>query len=285
MHKLQRVVFASALALAACCAFAADPPAARDAGPYVPSPQSVVADMLKLAEVGPNDFVIDLGSGDGRIVLTAAKVFGARGMGIEIKDELVALSNEAARREGIADRVTFVKQDLFKADVSRATVLTMYLLPDTVNMLRDKLLRELRPGTRVISHDYPLAGWSHDRYVHMDLKEKVAISGVTTTLIYVYVVPAKVAGRWRAQVPSTVGRRVTLDLQQYVNRISGSARIDGKDVPLLSPHLRGDRIDFRVLRRDGGYAELSGEVRRNRIEGLAKGNGAETPWSATREAR
>jgi len=285
MKQALRILVAAAIAIAACAAFAADSPAARDAGPYVPSPQSVVADMLKLAEVGPDDFVIDLGSGDGRIVLTAAKVFGARGMGIEIKDELVALSNEAARREGIADRVTFVKQDLFKADVSRATVLTMYLLPDTVNMLRDKLLRELRPGTRVISHDYPLAGWSHDRYVHMDLKEKVAISGVTTTLIYVYVVPAKVAGRWRAQVPSTVGRRVTLDLQQYVNRISGSARIDGKDVPLLSPHLRGDRIDFRVLRRDGGYAEFSGQVRRNRIEGLAKGNGAETPWKATREAR
>jgi len=285
MTQALRNLVAAAFVVAACAAFAADSPEAKDAGPYVPSPQSVVADMLKLAEVGPNDYVIDLGSGDGRIVLTAAKVFGARGMGIEIKDELVAVSNEAARREGIADRATFVKQDLFKADISPATVLTMYLLPDTVNMLRDKLLRELRPGTRVISHDYPLSGWTHDRYVHMDLKEKVAISGVTTTLIYVYVVPAKVAGRWRAQVPSTVGRRVTLDLQQYVNRISGSARIDGKDHPLLSPRLRGDRIDFRVLRRDGGYAEFSGQVSRDRIEGLARGNGAETPWNATREAR
>ncbi|MGH8704991.1 MAG: SAM-dependent methyltransferase, partial [Burkholderiales bacterium] len=116
-----------------------------DAGPYVPSPQSVVSDMLKLAEVGPGDFVIDLGSGDGRIVLTAAKVFGARGFGVEIKDDLVRLSNEAARKEGVADRVKFLTQDLFKTDISKATVLTMYLLPNTVNMLKDKLLTELRP--------------------------------------------------------------------------------------------------------------------------------------------
>jgi hypothetical protein len=241
--------------------------------------------MLQLAEVGPNDFLIDLGSGDGRIVLTAAKVFGARGFGVEIKDELVALSNEAARREGIADRVKFVKQDLFKTDISQATVLTMYLLPDTVNLLRDKLLRELKPGTRVISHDYPLTGWGHDRYVHMDLKEKVEISGVTTTLIYVYVVPAKVAGRWSASAPSTVGKRMTLDLQQYVNRISGSVRIDGKDHPLVGPSLRGDRIEFRVPRRDGGFADFAGQVKENAIEGVVTGNGAEVAWSAKREAR
>src|SRR3990170_8429729 len=130
-----------------------------NAGPYVPSPQSVVADMLRYAEVGPADFVIDLGSGDGRIVLTAAKVFGARGFGVEIKDELVKKSNEAAKNEGLADRVRFMKQDLFKTDLSQATVITMYLLPDTVNLLKDKFLAELRPGTRIVSHDYPLTGW------------------------------------------------------------------------------------------------------------------------------
>ena len=126
-------------------ALAADKPV--DAGPYVPSPQSVVADMLKLADIGPRDFVIDLGSGDGRIVLTAAKVFGASGFGVEIKDELVKLSNAAAKKEGVADRVKFIKADLFKTDISRATVLTMYLLPNTVNMLKEKLLTELKPGT------------------------------------------------------------------------------------------------------------------------------------------
>ena len=106
----------------------------------MPSPQSVVSDMLRYADVGAEDFLIDLGSGDGRIVLTAAKVFGARGFGVEIKDELVKKSNEAAKNEGLADRVKFMKQDLFKTDMSQATVITMYLLPDTVNLLKDKFL-------------------------------------------------------------------------------------------------------------------------------------------------
>ncbi len=165
-----------------------------NAAPYVPSPTSVVADMLKLAGVGPQDFVIDLGSGDGRIVLTAAKVYGASGFGVEIQDPLVERSNEAARREGLADRVKFLKQDLFKTDISRATVLTMYLLPDTVNMLSDKLRRELRPGTRVISHDYPIEGWRPKETKIFDLEDKIRITGVRTTIIYLYVVPDKPPG-------------------------------------------------------------------------------------------
>jgi protein-L-isoaspartate O-methyltransferase len=161
-----RAIFLPALLLAAPAALAQDLLPSKNAGPYVPSPESVVSDMLKVAQVGPNDFIIDLGSGDGRIVLTAAKVFGARGFGVEIKDELVQKANQAAKAQGIADRVRFVKQDLFKTDISQATVLTMYLLPDTVNLLKDKLLNELKPGTRVISHDYPLTGsprWTGSR--------------------------------------------------------------------------------------------------------------------------
>src|SRR5204862_3639029 len=139
--------FAAAMLLSAS-AVAADLTPIKDAGPYVPSPQSVVSDMLRYADVGANDFLIDLGSGDGRIVLTAAKVFGARGFGVDIKEDLVKRANEAAHNEGVADRVKFVKQDLFETDVSQATVVSMYLLPDTVNMLKDKFLRELKPGTR-----------------------------------------------------------------------------------------------------------------------------------------
>ena len=173
----------------------------KDAGPYVPSPQSVVADMLRYADVTERDFLIDLGSGDGRIVLTAAKVFGARGFGVEIKEDLVKRSNDAAHKEGLADRVKFVKQDLFKTDMSQATVITMYLLPDTVNLLKDKFLNELRPGTRIVSHDYPLTGWIPEKYIQMDLEAKIEITGVTTTLIYLYVVPAKVQGHWTATMP------------------------------------------------------------------------------------
>src|SRR5882762_6063421 len=195
---------AAVMLFTATVASAADLQPVKDAGPYVPSPQSVVSDMLRYADVGPQDFLIDLGSGDGRIVLTAAKVFGARGFGVEIKEDLVHKANDAAKAEGIADRVKFIKQDLFKTDISQATVLTMYLLPDTVNLLKDKFLAELKPGTRSISHDYPLTGWLPEKYLQMDLDDKVNISGVTTTLIYMYVVPAKVAGSWSAKMPPAV---------------------------------------------------------------------------------
>ena len=267
-----------AAATLAGCAIAEDKPV--NAGPYVPSPQSVVTDMLKLADVSERDFVIDLGSGDGRIVLTAAKVFGARGFGVEIQDKLVKLSNEAAQREGIADRVKFITQDLFKTDISQATVLTMYLLPNTVNMLKDKLLSELRPGTRILSHDYPLAGWVPEKYVQMDLEDKVAISGVTTTLIYLYVVPAKVAGGWSAKVPASVSKGpVRLDLKQQVTRVSGSARLDGKEVALEDVKLKGDQISFRLAGLRGTF---SGTVKDNAISGTFDGAGARSSWTASK---
>jgi len=263
--------------LSAASALANDKPV--NAGPYVPSPQSVVADMLKLAEVGPRDFVIDLGSGDGRIVLTAAKVFGARGFGVEIQAPLVKLSNEAAQREGLADRVTFLTQDLFKTDISQATVLTMYLLPNTVNLLKDKLLTELRPGTRVLSHDYPLAGWIPEQTLQMDLEDKVAISGVTTTLIFLYVVPARVAGSWNARVPASVAKGpMRLDLKQQLTRVSGSARIDGKELSLEDVRLKGEQLNFRLPGRRGMF---SGTVKSQTIEGVVDAGGAKSPWSAS----
>jgi hypothetical protein len=258
---------------------AADLSPVKDAGPYVPSPQSVVSDMLRYADVGPQDFLIDLGSGDGRIVLTAAKVFGARGFGVEIKDDLVKRSNEAAQKEGLAGRVRFIKQDLFKTDMSQATVITMYLLPDTVNLLKDKFVAELRPGTRIVSHDYPLTGWIPEKYVQMDLEDKVQISGVTTTLIYLYVVPAKVDGRWSAQMPPAVSRQpATLQLRQQLTRVSGSVRLDGRDVPLEEFKLRGDRISFRLSGRRG---EFTGQVKGKSIEGEVVNGQTRGPWSAT----
>jgi len=250
----------------------------KNAGPYVPSPQSVVSDMLRYADVNAKDFLIDLGSGDGRIVLTAAKVFGARGFGVEIKEDLVKRANESAKSQGLADRVKFMKQDLFKTDISQASIITMYLLPDTVNLLKDKFLTELKPGTRIVSHDYPLTGWIPEKYVQMDLEEKVAISGVTTTLIYLYVVPAKVAGNWTAQMPPAVSRApATLSLRQNLTRVTGSATIDGQDVPLEDVVLRGDKLTFRFAGRKG---EFSGQVRGNAIEGMFESGGNKSAWSA-----
>jgi hypothetical protein len=255
---------------------AADLQPVKDAGPYVPSPQSVVSDMLRYADVSAADFLIDLGSGDGRIVLTAAKVFGARGFGVDIKEELVKKANDAARAEGIADRVKFLKQDLFKTDISQATIVTMYLLPDTVNLLKDKFLAELKPGTRIVSHDYPLTGWLAEKYWQMDLEEKVQISGVTTTLIYLYIVPAKVAGHWRAAMPPAISRQpATLSLKQQLTRVSGSMRVDGRDVPLEEVKLRGDKLTFRLSGRKG---EFAGTVKDGAIEGTVDGK---APWTAS----
>ncbi|MBM3368090.1 MAG: hypothetical protein FJY43_07400 [Betaproteobacteria bacterium] len=252
-----------------------------DAGPYVPSPQSVVADMLKIADIGPKDFVIDLGSGDGRIVLTAAQVFGASGFGVEIKDNLVKESNEAARLQGVADRVKFITADLFKTDISKATVLTMYLLPNTVNMLKDKLLTELRPGTKILSHDYPLSGWIPERYVQMDLEDKIAISGVTTTLIYLYMVPAKVGPSWTANVPAAVSKEpIRLNLRQQVTRVSGVARVGGRDVSVEDGKLRGEKLSFR-LDVGGKSYEFIGTVRGEAIvEGTVAGPGTKGTWTA-----
>jgi hypothetical protein len=260
--------------------FGADKPPVN-AGPYVPSPTSVVADMLTLAEVGPKDFVVDLGSGDGRIVLTAAKVFGARGFGVDINEKLVKEANEAARLQGISDRASFTIQDLFKTDIRKATVLTMYLLPNTVNMLKDKLLGELEPGTRILSHDYPLSGWIPEKYVQMDLEDKVAVSGVTTTLIYLYVVPAKAEGAWNAKLPPALSKEpVRLNLKQQITRISGAARIGGKEVLLEEARLRGERFSFK-LALGGRMYDFTGMVKNNAIEGTVDGGGLKAvAWSA-----
>jgi len=127
--------------------------------PYVPTPPAVVATMLRVARVTPADIVYDLGSGDGRIVIAAARDFGARGVGIERNPRLVAEARAAASAAGVADRVRFVEQDFFKADLRGATVVTLYLLPTVNQAIRDKLRRELRPGTRVVSHAYAMGDW------------------------------------------------------------------------------------------------------------------------------
>ena len=276
IHRFLAFLF---LLCAGIPAQAADLEPTKNAGPYVPSPQSVVADMLRYADVGPGDFIIDLGSGDGRIVLTAAKVFGARGFGVEIKEDLVKRSNEAAQKEGLADRVKFIKQDLFKTDISQATVVSMYLLPDTVNLLKDKFLAELKPGTRIVSHDYGLSGWIPEKYAQFDLEDKVHISGVTTTIIWLYLVPAKVAGNWSLQVPGSFSKRpVSLQLKQQLTRVSGSAWVDGKEVPLEDVRLRGDRISFKLVGRKG---EFTGQIRERSIEGTLETGNSKAPWSAS----
>lgn len=151
--------------------------------PYVPTPTEVVARMLKIANVNQKDLLYDLGSGDGRIVISAAKDFGARGVGYDLNPLRITESNENARKAGVTSRVRFVKQDLFEADLSGATVVTLYLLPDVNLKLRPKLLRDLRPGTRIVSHNYHMGDWQAKSV------EEVTVKGVKH-YIYYWVVPA-----------------------------------------------------------------------------------------------
>ncbi len=190
-------IFRRTFSLCALLSCAASPAAAQDltndniAGPYLPTPWVIVDAMLKLADIRPGDVVYDLGSGDGRLVITAAKRYGARGVGVEYQKELVDLATRSAAAEGVADRVKFLHGDLFEADIKDASVVMLYLLPSSVTRVATKLRAELRPGTRIVSHDYPLSPWPPDKKVSMDVEEKEMISGTSWTHLFYYVVPGR----------------------------------------------------------------------------------------------
>lgn len=162
-------------------------------GPYVPTPQRVVEEMLQVAGVSSRDFVIDLGSGDGRIVITAAQKYGAGGRGYDIDRELVNRSNEAAGKLGFGQKVRFVEEDVLKADIAEATVVTLYLLPAMMHELRAKLRRELKPGTRIVSHDFDFGDWRPDRSVVVEMDEKYGVAGSWTSTVFLWTVPQPVA--------------------------------------------------------------------------------------------
>ncbi|AFZ34265.1 Methyltransferase type 11 [Stanieria cyanosphaera PCC 7437] len=153
--------------------------------PYVPTPENVVNQMLELANVSGDDVLYDLGSGDGRIPITAAQKYGTRGTGVEINPELVQRSRENAEAAGVDDQVEFLQQDLFQTDLSDATVVTLYLLPDVNLELRSKLLRELQPGTRVVSHDFDMGEWQPEQVIRVQ-------SGARQHTIYYWVVPEEI---------------------------------------------------------------------------------------------
>jgi hypothetical protein len=204
----------------------------KDGGPYVPTPQKVVEAMLDLAAVRKNDFVMDLGSGDGRIVLTAATRHRASGMGVDIDQELVDRANAAARRLGVADRVQFLKQDVQVADIRRATVLTLYLLPGMMSTLRPRFLKELRPGTRIVSHDFELGEWKPDRTIEIETPEKYELLGSWTSNVHLWVVPAAVHGGWHGKAPGANGGSFRLEFNQTYQRLEGKVTRNGQAVAL-----------------------------------------------------
>jgi hypothetical protein len=246
-----------------------------NAGPYVPTPQTIVDQMLSMANVGSNDFVIDLGSGDGRLVRQAAKRFGARGFGVDIDADLVRLSNAEAAKDGVGTRALFYQKDLFDTDIREASVLTLYLLPVAVQKLRSKILTELKPGARVVSHDYYMEDWRPDNQVTFDVPEKVDITGTPQTTVYLWIVPASVAGRWQVRI----GGREPLEivLKQEFQHVSGTATIDGRTARLRYASLRGDELSFGVAvagKGNDAFHQFAGRVNGDKVEGAVDLAGA-----------
>jgi SAM-dependent methyltransferase len=217
----QPVMVASAATLAVCLAMAAAHADGADVEvPYVVSPPAVTRTMLEIAKVTPTDYVLDLGSGDGRIVVLAARQYGARGLGVEIDPRLVQESRRNADKAGVAARAEFREEDLFKTDLSRATVITMYLLPDVNLALREKLLA-LRPGTRIVSHDWDMGDWLHDELRVVDHPEKT-VGIEKTSKVFRWTVPARIGGRWCAE---TEHGPLTLNVTQRYQKVDGSLEI------------------------------------------------------------
>ncbi len=222
--------------------------------PYVPTRQVVVDEMLRLAGVGPGDFLIDLGSGDGRIVITAAREFGIRALGLDIDPQRVAEARDNAVKAGVADRVEFRQENIFNADFSRASVVTLYLLPAVNLRLRPKLLDELRPGTRVVSHDFHMDDWEPDRTL------------VVGKTLYLWTIPAQVTGTWTVTVG---GRRFDLALRQRFQKLEGFARIGERRALLWEGRLEGERVAFTLIEGEG---DGDGTERAHRYEGRAEGD-------------
>lgn len=202
--------------------------------PYVPTPESVVDGMLEMAQVGENDIVYDLGCGDGRIVIAAAKKYGATGKGYDIDPQRITESNQNAQEAGVTDKVEFAVKDLFDVDMSEATVITLYLLPSVNERLRPKLFEELKPGTRVVSHAFGMGDWHPDRTEQID--------GRT---VHFWVIPTKAEGQWKVTLPE--GGTATLDLEQKYQRITGKADIGDKKYVIENGKVNGDTLTFTLI--------------------------------------
>jgi SAM-dependent methyltransferase len=270
---VRRSLSALCLALAVACGFS---PAQAAQGEYqpevgqegkdvvwVPTPQVLVDKMLDMAKVTSKDYVIDLGSGDGRTVITAAKR-GAKALGIEYNPEMVELSKRNAAKEGVTDKATFMKADLFESDFSHATVITMFLLPSINVKLRPKIL-DLKPGTRIVANSFDMEDWKPDETAKVD-----GCSNWCTA--YLWIVPAKVGGTWNLP-------QGELTLKQTFQMVSGTLKSGNNTTQITNGKLNGDQITFTA-----GGAQYTGHVSGNSIEGTVKG-GSNGKWRATRAGK
>ena len=233
---------------------------------WVPSPEATVAKMMEVGKVTPQDFVIDLGSGDGRNVIAAAKL-GARGLGVEYNNDMVLLSQRIAAKEGVTERAQFVQGDMYQADISKATVMALFLLTSNLQVLRDKIFN-LQPGSRVVLNTFPIPDWTPDEQVTLDNCE-------SWCTVYLNIVPAKVAGTWRTASPAG-----ELTLTQQFQMVMGTFRSAQGQEARVTGRLRGNDITLTAE----GMAEFKGVVKGATMEGTQSplGGGAAQPLTLTR---
>jgi len=247
--------------------------------PYEPSSEEVIRAMLEIAQVGKNDLVYDLGCGDGRIVIAAAQKVGARGVGVDLDPERIKESLENARKANVANRVQFFQKDLFQTDIGKATVVMLYLWPEVNLKLRPKLLRELKPGTRVVSHSHNMGSWEPDQ----------TITAPEGHNVYFWVIPANVTGVWEWDMPGEKERYV-LKLSQQFQKVSGMLQLGPDEVPVKNLELKADRFQFIVERFFKGQTQtlrFIGRVQGHLIEGTAEGmtvgSQGKQAWKAKRD--
>jgi SAM-dependent methyltransferase len=224
---------------------------------WMPTGGELVTLMLKTAKVAPNDLVYDLGAGDGKIAIAAAKEFGARSIGIEFNPDMAAFAQRNAVRAGVGDRVKIINGDIFKEDFSKATVVTLYLLPDLNLKLRPILLK-MKPGTRVVSHAFTMGDWEADQEIEAGQRG------------YFWIVPANVAGDWVIDGIETQNK-VVLNLVQRYQRIGGSLTVGGKAQPILNPSLEGDKLSFGYIDRNNNLHNVKLTANGSQLKGEGKG--------------
>ncbi|OFZ89985.1 MAG: hypothetical protein A2W21_12725 [Betaproteobacteria bacterium RBG_16_66_20] len=236
---------------------------------WVPTPDEVVDRMLRMAQVTPNDYVVDLGAGDGKIAIAAAKKFGARSLGIEYNPEMAKHAQGNAEKAGVAGKARIIQGDIFATDFSQATVVTMYLLPGLNLKLRPTLL-SMRPGTRVVSHSFTMDDWEADETSSMDGRRA-----------YFWVVPANVNGGWTLE---TGGDKAELSFEQRYQKIEGTVGLGHSQGGLREARLRGFNISFAYVDNNGVRRDYTGRITGGRMEGGFRGdNGSEGRWSATKK--
>ena len=248
--------------LSALMVFPLAPAAAQDdlTVPFITTPDEVVHRMLELAETRPGDLVVDLGSGDGRIVIAAAQKFGARGLGIELDGALVSKSRDNALRAGVAERTSFVQGDVLAADLSAASVVTVYLLPGLINRLQPRFLEHLAPGTRIVSHAFAMTGWKPDRRETMRIAGRHPGQGDESSL-HLWIVPAEVRGVWQ-------GSGTRIRIHQNFQEIELEGRVLGRELASSRASLRGREIAWEA---DG--LRFEGRLEGERLVGELSGNG------------